>query len=113
MKAEPVIAFARAWQWQEAPEAGEYSTVEELASANKIDVSYVQLANSPPRDSGFVARPSLVKKQLGSAIQQSRLFFPYLICSADSGPRIDTILAALGVTARVEIRSWPLIKNQL
>ena len=37
-----VVALARAWQWQEELEAGEYSTVEELASANKIDVSYVR-----------------------------------------------------------------------
>ena len=37
-----VVALARAWQWQEELESGEYSTVEELASANKIDVSYVR-----------------------------------------------------------------------
>jgi hypothetical protein len=42
LKAEPVISLARAWQWQEELESGEYSTVEELASANKIDVSYVR-----------------------------------------------------------------------
>ena len=42
MKAEPVIALARAWQWREEPEAEEYSTIEELASAKKIDVSYVR-----------------------------------------------------------------------
>ena len=42
LKAESAIALACAWQWQEEPESGEYSTVEELASANKIDVSYVR-----------------------------------------------------------------------
>ena len=42
MKAEPVIASACAWKWQEELESGEYSTIEELASANKIDVSYVR-----------------------------------------------------------------------
>jgi hypothetical protein len=36
------VALARAWQWQEELEAGEYSTVEELAAAKKIDVSYVR-----------------------------------------------------------------------
>lgn len=39
---EPVIAIARAWQWQEELESGEYSTVDELATAKKIDVSYVR-----------------------------------------------------------------------
>jgi hypothetical protein len=37
-----VVALARAWQWQEELEAGEYSTVEELSAAKKIDVSYVR-----------------------------------------------------------------------
>ncbi len=37
-----VVALARAWQWQEELESGEYSTVEELATAKQIDVSYVR-----------------------------------------------------------------------
>ena len=37
-----VVALARAWQWQEELESGEYSTVQELASAKKSDVSYVR-----------------------------------------------------------------------
>jgi hypothetical protein len=36
------LAIARAWKWQEELESGEYSGVEELASAKKIDVSYVR-----------------------------------------------------------------------
>ena len=35
-------AIARAWKWQEELESGEYSGVEELASAKKIDVSYAR-----------------------------------------------------------------------
>ena len=34
------LAIARAWKWQEELESGEYSSVEELASAKKIDVNY-------------------------------------------------------------------------
>ena len=37
-----VVSLARAWQWQEELEVGEYSTVEEVAAAKKIDVSYVR-----------------------------------------------------------------------
>ncbi len=37
-----VVALARAWQWQEELESGEYSTVEQLATAKKIDVSYLR-----------------------------------------------------------------------
>ena len=37
-----VVALARAWQWQEELESGEFSTVEDLASTKKIDVSYVR-----------------------------------------------------------------------
>ena len=37
-----VVAIARAWQWQEELESGEFSTVEDLASTKKIDVSYVR-----------------------------------------------------------------------
>lgn len=33
------VAIARAWQWQEELESGEYSTTEELASAKWIDIS--------------------------------------------------------------------------
>ena len=36
------LAIARAWKWQEELESGEYSTIEELASAKKIDVSYAR-----------------------------------------------------------------------
>ena len=36
------LAIARAWKWQEELESGEYATVEELASAKKIDVSYAR-----------------------------------------------------------------------
>jgi hypothetical protein len=36
-----VVAIARAWQWQEELESGEYSTVEDLASAKKLDRTYV------------------------------------------------------------------------
>lgn len=36
------LAIARAWKWQEELESGEYSGVEELASAKKIDVSYAR-----------------------------------------------------------------------
>ncbi len=36
------LAIARAWKWQEELESGEYATIEELASAKKIDVSYVR-----------------------------------------------------------------------
>ena len=36
------FAIARAWKWQEELESGEYSTIEELASAKKIDVSYAR-----------------------------------------------------------------------
>jgi hypothetical protein len=36
------LAIARAWKWQEELESGEYSSVEELASAKKIDVSYAR-----------------------------------------------------------------------
>ena len=32
----------RDWKWQEQPESGEFSTVDELATAKKIDVSYVR-----------------------------------------------------------------------
>ena len=35
----PVVAIARAWKWQEELESGEFSKVEDLASAKKIDVS--------------------------------------------------------------------------
>lgn len=37
-----VVSLARAWQWQEELEAGEYSTVEEMATAKKIDLSYMR-----------------------------------------------------------------------
>ena len=36
-----VVALARAWQWQEELESGEYSTVNELARAKKLDRTYV------------------------------------------------------------------------
>ena len=36
------LANTRACKWQEELESGEYSGVEELASAKKIDVSYVR-----------------------------------------------------------------------
>ena len=36
------LAIARAWKWQEELESGEYSTIEELASSKKIDVSYAR-----------------------------------------------------------------------
>ena len=36
------LAIARAWKWQEELESGEYSTIEELASTKKIDVSYAR-----------------------------------------------------------------------
>lgn len=36
------LAIARAWKWQEELESGEYLTIEELASAKKIDVSYAR-----------------------------------------------------------------------
>ena len=35
------LAIARAWQWQEELESGEYSTVNELARAKKLDRTYV------------------------------------------------------------------------
>ena len=41
MELEP-FAIAWAWKWQEELESGEYSTIEELASAKKIDVSYAR-----------------------------------------------------------------------
>ena len=34
------LAIARAWKWQEDFESGEYSGVEELARAKKVDRSY-------------------------------------------------------------------------
>ena len=40
LKAEPVIALALTWQWQEELASREDSTIDELASAKKIDVSY-------------------------------------------------------------------------
>ena len=36
------FAIARAWKWQEELESGEYATIEELAFAKKIDVSYAR-----------------------------------------------------------------------
>lgn len=36
------LAIARVWKWQEELESGEFATIEELASAKKIDVSYVR-----------------------------------------------------------------------
>jgi hypothetical protein len=36
-----VVALAKAWQWQEELESGEYSTIEELAGANNVDRTYV------------------------------------------------------------------------
>ncbi len=36
------LAIARAWQWQQELESGEYSTVEEMATAKKIDLSYMR-----------------------------------------------------------------------
>ena len=34
-------SLAKAWQWQEQLESGQYSTIEELATANKVDRTYV------------------------------------------------------------------------
>jgi hypothetical protein len=36
-----VVALARAWQWQEALESSQYSTIGELAKANQVDRTYV------------------------------------------------------------------------
>ena len=41
MELEP-FAIAWAWKWQEELESGEYSTIEEFATAKKSDVSYVK-----------------------------------------------------------------------
>ncbi len=35
------VAIARAWQWQEELESGEYASIEELARAKKVDRTYV------------------------------------------------------------------------
>ena len=40
MKAESVIALARAWKWQEELESGEYASLEELAHSKGVDRSY-------------------------------------------------------------------------
>ncbi len=37
-----VLALARAWRWQEELESDQYATVEDLASAKGIDLSYVR-----------------------------------------------------------------------
>lgn len=36
-----VVALARAWQWQEELESGQYSSIGELADANQVDRTYV------------------------------------------------------------------------
>jgi hypothetical protein len=36
-----VVAAARAWQWQQELESGQYSSIGELAEANQVDRTYV------------------------------------------------------------------------
>ena len=43
-----VVSLALAWQWQEELESGKFSTVEELASTNKVDMGYVA-PDAPPQ----------------------------------------------------------------
>ena len=46
-------AIAKAWAWQDQLESGEYGTLEELATANKVDRTYVgrilQLTSLSPK----------------------------------------------------------------